>query len=350
MKPTLLLYALSTGLLWAGQPQFGSIDYANPSKYLAWPDSLGDRTAMHAQAASLKADTDLETIRRVLSWMDKTLRYDGQKAYVWRNFDDVIREKAYGGCADQGMVCGVLLKAAGIPAVWVKTMDVNWIWDFKKGRPFQSWSGHVFVEVWVDHKWMLLDPGGKLLYQEYSPQARILPGNRFAYDKGNDPKAMIMSLQWEEWKRQTEAYFRDLDESLLPVDSAGGTDLGVTAFVAGNSPYYQEMSRIAAEAGLTVKKSFNFNFDTYLPQAHGHVLLVETHNGTPIVPLDLLEKYFPGSTSGSRQSNGSVRVENTTLVFLDFSEPMQKLKLREEKLRAVASETNRTFEAIGSRR
>ena len=26
----------------------------------------------------------------------------------------MIREKAYGGCADQGIVCGVLLKAAGI--------------------------------------------------------------------------------------------------------------------------------------------------------------------------------------------------------------------------------------------
>ena len=175
---------------------------------------------MQAQASRLKADADLDTIRNVLSWMDRTLRYDSRKAYAWRNYDDVIREKAYGGCADQGIVCGVLLKAAGIPAVWVKTMDVNWIWDFKKGRPFHSWSGHVFVEVWVDQKWMLLNPGGKLLYQEYNPRARILPGNRFAYDKGNDPKAMVMSLQWEEWKRQTAAYFRDLDESLLPVDPA----------------------------------------------------------------------------------------------------------------------------------
>ena len=26
---------------------------------------------------------------------------------------------------------------------------------------------------------------------------RILPVQRFAYDKGNDPKAMIMSSQWE---------------------------------------------------------------------------------------------------------------------------------------------------------
>jgi len=245
MRMIIVLLLLGAGFLRAGEPQFGSIDYAQPSKYLALPDSLGDPAAITAQASRLKADSNLETIRNVLNWMEKNLKYDAQKAYAWRNYDDVIREKAYGGCADQGIVCGALLKGAGIPAVWVKTMDVGWIWDFKKGRPFQSWSGHVFLEVWVDQKWMLLDPGAKLIYPDYRPQVRILPGNRFAYDRGNDPKAMVMSLQWEEWKRQTEACFRNLDESLLPMDSAGGTDLNPTAFVAGNSPYYQAMIRKA---------------------------------------------------------------------------------------------------------
>ena len=225
MRIMLVLHLLCGGLVCAGEPQFGAVDYAEPSKYLSWPDSLGDRTAILTQAAQLKGDSDLDTIRNVLTWMESNLKFDGQRAYAWRNYDDVIRQKAYGGCADQGIVCGVLLKAAAIPAVWVKTMDVNWIWAFKKGRPFQSWSGHVFVEVWADKKWMLLDPGGKLLYPDYRPQARILPGNRFAYDKGNDPKAMVMSLQWEEWKLQTEAYFRDLDEALLPVDLAGASEL-----------------------------------------------------------------------------------------------------------------------------
>jgi hypothetical protein len=296
--------------------------------------------------------------------MERNLNYDGQKAYAWRNYDDVLREKAYGGCADEGIVCGLLLKGAGIPAVWVKTMDVSWIWDFKKGRPFQSWSGHVFLEVWVDQKWMLLDPGGKLLYQDYRPQARILPGNRFAYDKGNDPKAMIMSLQWEEWKKQTEAFFRGLDESLLPVDLAGSRDINPAAYVAGNSPYYQAMSQMAAEVGLGVKKQFNMDYDTLLPQARGHVLLVETHNGKPIIPREVLEKYFPGSARGLQQADGMVSIENTTIVFLDFSKPLKNLRLQDVKQKSAADksraanesqpirlETNRTSPAAdGSRR
>jgi hypothetical protein len=359
MKCIPVLYALCLGLLHAREPQFGSIDYAKPSEYLAWPDSLGEAAAIREQAAQLKAGSDLETIRNVLNWTERTLRFDGQKAYAWRNYNDVIREKAYGGCADQSIVCGVLLKAAGIPTVWVKTMDVNWIWDFRKGRSFQSWSGHVFLEVWVDRKWMLLDPGGRLVYQDYRPQARILPGNRFAYDKGNDPKAMVMSLQWEEWKSQTEAYFRALDESQLPVDTAGATEVNPVAWVAGNSPYYQAMSQMAVEAGLTVKKSFNADYDTNLPQARGNVLLVEMHDGAPIVPLDVLEKHFPGSAAGLQQADGFVRVAETMIVFLDFARPLQKLRFVEGIKKGAVNlsspanggppirpETNRTSSAV----
>lgn len=327
---TILIPCLCAGTLWAGEPRFDAIDYTNPARYLSWPDSLGDRDAIVAQASALKAESDLKTIRNILNWMEHQLKYEAKRAYAWRNCDDVLREKTYGGCADQGIVCGVLLKGAGIPAVWVKTMDVDWIWDLKKGRPFKAWSGHVFLEVWVDNKWMLLNPGGKLLYQDYRPQARILPGNRFAYDKGNDPKAMILSLQWEEWKRQTESYFRELDESLLPVDPNGGMDVNPAAFVAGNSPYYQVMSQMAAESGLTVKKQFNSDYDTLLPQARGHVLLVETHDGRPIIPLEVLEKHLPGSAEGLRQSDGTARLGETTVVFLEFSKSLHHLKTGNE--------------------
>jgi len=179
----------------ADEPTFDSIDYSNPSKYLAIPPSLGNQADSRRQATELKATEDRTTVLNILNWMDAHLKYNGELAYEWRNYDTVIQQGCYGGCADQSIVCGVLLKGAGIPAVWVKTMDVPWIWDLKKKRPFQSWSGHVFLEIHVDDKWVLLDPGAKTIYVDYSPQTRILPGNRFAYHKGDDPKQMIMSRQ-----------------------------------------------------------------------------------------------------------------------------------------------------------
>lgn len=329
MRMYLVGLLFCVGTLHASEPSVHSIDYSNPTKYLEIADSLGTQAQIKAIALELKGDADVSTIRNVLKWMDRNLKYDAGRAYCWRNFDDAIKEKTYGGCADQGIVCGVLLKGAGIPTIWVKTMDVSWIWDFKKQRQFNSWSGHVFLEVYVDGKWMLLDPGAKVIHKEYSPKTRILPGNRFAYHKGNDPKKMIMSLQWEEWKRQTKMYFRSLDEALLPVDSAGGTSLVLQAFVVGNSPYYQTIERMAAEQGFAVARSFNTKYDEFLPQAKGNVLLVETHNGVPIVPLDVLEKHFPDASKGLLNSDGVAKVGETTIVFLDFSKQLSKIRIGE---------------------
>ncbi len=328
MKTNSLLLAavLCAGVSYAGKPSVDSIDYSTPAKYLEIVDTLGNRDQITSLALSLKGSSAPATIKNVLAWMDANLKYDTAKAYVWRNFDDVMREKAFGGCADQGIFCGVLLKAAGIPALWVKTMDVAWIWDFKKGRPFDSWSGHVFLEVYVDGKWMVLDPGGKMLYGDYSPRMRILPGNRFAYDKGNDPKGMILSLQWQEWQEQTKAYFGALDESLLPVDANGGFSLASLAFIAGNSPYYQAMTQMATEHGFMVRKSFNSDYEKFLPMAKGHTLMVEVHNGVPIVPPDLLEKYYPGAAAKGLQNPDGVAIAgDTTILFVEFSKQLDKI-------------------------
>jgi hypothetical protein len=366
MKPVssgvFFLVLCMAGLVSAAEPEVESIDYAHPDVYREYPDSLGDRQAILTHGATLKGKSDLDTIRNVVNWMAANLKYDGKIAYKWRNYDDVMQNRVYGGCADYSIVCGVLLKAAGIPTVWVKTMDVAWIWDFKKGRPFSSWSGHVFLEVYVNGKWALLDPGGKTLYQNYSPQMRIVPGPRFAYHKGNDPKAMIMSLQWEPWKKQTEAYFRKLDVSLLPVDEKGKTSLAESrgtsshetslagsagtadvrkVYVIGNSPYYQTMSAMAAESKLQVAKSFNCGYDGFLPQAQGHIILIETHNGKPIVAKEVLEKYYPNAYAGISRPARSIRIKGTTIVFLEFSEQLQSLsKLGSSKGEGTAVETN----------
>ena len=117
-----------------------------------------------------------------------------------------------------------------------------------------------------------------------------------------------------------------MDESLLPVDPAGGTFLSPSqAFVIGNSPYYQTLTHLASQNGFTVRKSFNCEYDKYLPQAKGHLLLIETHNGKPIVSLDVLERYFPNASKGLQNTNGKVKVGKTTIIFLDFSKPLTGL-------------------------
>lgn len=325
MKVIIAFFFFSIVAAGAREPEFTGILYNEPERYLEWPSNLGDKTAIRKLAAKFKHKSSENTVRFILQWMEQHLRLDGKKAYAWRNFDDVIREKAYGSCADQAIICGVLLKAAGVPTIWVKTMDVPWIWDFKNGRDFKSWSGHVFLEVYVDGQWSLLDPGSQTLYTNYHPEVQLLPGNRFAYDKGNDPKEMIMSLQWEDWKDQTRAYFSSLDETLLPIDPKHAVALQPTAYVAANSPYYQVMTKLAQEAGFRVPRSFNNNFDHYLDEAKGSVLLVETNAGVPIIPPTILEKYFPGANAVIGDTGGTIKIGETTIVFLDISAKLKPM-------------------------
>jgi len=130
-------------------------------------------------------------------------------------------------------------------------MDITWIRDFKRNQPFTTWSGHVFLEVYVDNCWMLLDPGGKRIYKNYSPKALILPGGRYAYDKGDTPKMMVMSLQWDQWKKQTTDYFTKFDESLLPVDDTQSVLLKpFQAFIIGNAPHYKKLNTFRAHSRL----------------------------------------------------------------------------------------------------
>lgn len=311
----------------AATPSVDRIDYEDPDKYLEIPESLGSRESIEGLAVELKGESDRLTVRNVLEWKEQNLSYDSDLAYEWRNFDTVVEEGCIASCADEGIFCGTVLKAAGIPTVWVKTMDVDWIRDFKKGHGTSSWRGHVFLEIYLDGKWCLLNPGEKMLYRDYMPAMRILPGNRFAYDKGNDPKAMVMSLQWEEWKKQTSAYFSGLDEALLPVDTRDGMSLSRNqAYVIGNSPYYERLTEMAKEEGYRMVWSFNGAYDRFLPRAEGHLLLVETHGEKPIVAQEVLEAYFPGAFEALEREDRTTLVKGTTIVFFDFENPEHRLK------------------------
>jgi len=58
---------------------------------------------------------------------------------------------------------------------------------------------------------------------------------------------------------------------------------------------------------------------SYLPQAVGHDILIERHDGVPIVDLSVLEKYFPGTSRGLRAADGAVAIGDAKIVFVDFS-------------------------------
>ncbi len=208
-------------------PRFDRVDYSTPGKALDLCEAFGSEAEIRKVAARLKATSRLDTLRAIDTWIRKDFVYDAEAAFAWRTFDTMRADRTYGGCADHAVLFGSLARAAGIPTVFVKTMDCDWIREFVKGPEPARWSGHCFLEVNVDDRWMLLDASQMVLYREHDTDARIYPGSRYAYDKGHDPFAMVKSMRWQLWKKQTRTYFTGFDLAKLPV--GGGESLRGTA-------------------------------------------------------------------------------------------------------------------------
>ena len=184
-------------------PSFDRIDYSKPQAYLFLNDNMGSRDLIMRTAESIEGSTPEKKLLAIHHWIESRLSYKADYFNEWRTFDQMLIDGLQGGCAHYSVVFGALARACGIPTVWVKTLDVDWIRDFRTKGTEGSWNGHVFLEIFIHDRWMLLDDTQLVLYENYDTKARILPGNRYAYDKGGDPFELILSARWELWKKVT---------------------------------------------------------------------------------------------------------------------------------------------------
>jgi len=256
-------------------PSFARVNYDRPDDYLVLNASLGSPERIRATAATLKRTTPEKTLAAIHKWVNAELRYDANAAYEYRDFDHACDGKLYGGCADYAVVFTALSRACGIPTVFVKTMDADWIREFRAAGKCSSWRGHVFLEIFLGGKWQLLEPGELRIYADYDPKTRrLLPGERWAYDKGADPKAIVLSPDWERWKIQTAAHFKEFDLAQLPPGVGDrGRAIAEKVYVAADSPVWQMLNAHLAKAGHKVR-SFNTDWDAELAAAKGNDLVI----------------------------------------------------------------------------
>jgi hypothetical protein len=203
----------------APMPSFERIDYSKPQDYLFLNDNMGSRERIMKAAAQIEGETPEKKLVSIHNWLESNVSYKADYFSEWRTFDQMLDDKTQGGCAHYSVLFGSLARACGIPTVWVKTLDAEWIRGFRTKGKEGSWNGHVFLEIYIHDRWMLLDDTQLILYKDYDTKTRILPGNRYAYDKGGDPYELILSARWELWKKQVRAYFSDFDLSKLPMEN-----------------------------------------------------------------------------------------------------------------------------------
>ncbi len=284
-------------------PKFDRVDHAKPEACLALDPKAGSERAIRAIADGLKRRTPEQTLEAVDLWVARTLEWDPEEFDGWRTVEKMVEDGTYGGCADHAMAYGTLLRACGIPTVWVKTMDLAWIERFRSGAfdpSKDTWSGHVLLEVHLGGAWRLLDAQGRRLWMRYDPEARLFPDGRFAYDKGGMPWDLVLSVRWEEWKRQTSAYFRENDPATIVGAGEKGAPgygearpVGKSVYVAGNSPRYRWAAAAVEATGRPVAARFNDEFERFLSAARGQVVVVTCSRGEPVLPQGLRGAWLP---------------------------------------------------------
>jgi hypothetical protein len=193
----------------------------------------------------------------------------------------------------------------------------------------------------LDH-WMLLDAVQLALYDEYQPSEPVYPGNRYAYDKGSDPYALVLSVRWEPWKKQTAAYFAEFDLSRLPFATQQGHLLrdkdGV--FVAADNPVYKWVAQRCTYLGYQVRMTFNADYGRILPRSHGNYLIVTAVGKRLVLDPEYRDRYLPWSPDEVaaliEKDNHGVRrkkLNDGTRVFLVFGKDLEAIRRAIDTLR-----------------
>ena len=313
-------------------PNFDRVDYAHPEKYLDLPETVGRRETIEEIAAEVKAkaNTPRDALGSIGGWISSHLKNDGKLGYEFRTVDRILADGALGGCQDHSEVFGHLARACGIPTVWVKTMDCAWIRMFRRTRDEnRTWSGHVFLEVHLDGKWALLDATQGVLYEDYDTRQRILPGDRYAYDKGGDYFGLVMSDRWGEWKKQTAAHFRNFDLSLLPVGEGTLLPHPGVIVIAGNNPEWRWATERAQALGLPTGTGGNAGFEQWMPRVREGMLVVTCLDGRTVLP-DEYQSWLPEGWEGAvRKGDSGIlrgKAPNGTPVLLVYGKDLDALR------------------------
>ena len=87
-------------------PSCDRIDYSHPDAYLPLNAHFGSKQHILKIAATIKGATSEEKLASIYTWVHSNLVYKADVPYEWRDFDRLVHDGNYGGCADYSVVFG----------------------------------------------------------------------------------------------------------------------------------------------------------------------------------------------------------------------------------------------------
>jgi transglutaminase-like putative cysteine protease len=156
-------------------PAFG-IDYRNPQQYLSQGDQtlISDLSVLDGLRSEEQSIEHLGTIYRWLKAEFEGYEGGGQTIGVV-TVDQLLEERRLSGCNDHGLVFAAVARHLGYPAIMVITNSIAWMDQYQEGEA-EGFVGHVFVEIYMKGKWVLIDStNGWYVEEGYDPTNPVIP-------------------------------------------------------------------------------------------------------------------------------------------------------------------------------
>jgi hypothetical protein len=154
------------------------IDYDNPDKYLAQGEQskISDTGTIEKLYCEKK---DINHLSSIYNWLtSKFSSFSAGGGHIGLvTVDQLLKERKLGGCHDHALVYAAVARQLGYPSVMLETASIPWIKQFQEdSEKAEVHKGHVFVEVYLDNNWILIDPtSGWYVKDNYDPAEPVIP-------------------------------------------------------------------------------------------------------------------------------------------------------------------------------
>lgn len=152
------------------------IDYEHPELYLAQGEQsrISDPNVLDSLRIE---EQSLDHLQTIYLWLKREFSAyaAGGKTIGVVTVDQLLTDRQLGGCHDHGLVYAAVARELGYPAIMVRTVSIAWVEQFLAGEKGPH-VGHVFVEVYLNDKWILIDStNGWYLTEGYNPADPVIP-------------------------------------------------------------------------------------------------------------------------------------------------------------------------------
>lgn len=127
--------------------------------------------------------------------------------------EEIFKRKTFSGCSEIGLAISAILRMKGIPTIYIESAKMEWIQYVHEDNPEKEcMQGHIFLEIYLNHRWYLYDPTFRVVYDNYDYNNFYLPRGYCVFAKAlNCHEFGVYSVEDE--KRISIEVLKDFDTS-----------------------------------------------------------------------------------------------------------------------------------------